>query len=94
MARTYSKLTNGIESDFNRATLQIQAAAWSRRGSPTFGNSPIDFRPVIIVALDFTAAVAQGDVPPMGHRAEFLFGEVELIGREFSIVGEQRPRDW
>src|SRR5262245_54287296 len=76
-----------------RKHFQVQAAARSRRGSPRFGDSPINFHAVIIVALLFSAAIASIDVRPMGQRAEFLFGKVEVIGREFSIVGEPRPRD-
>src|SRR5262249_26800506 len=68
----------------------------SERGSPIFGNPPIGFHPVMIAALDFTAAVAPVEVLVrlMGQRAlEFLFGEIEVIGPEFSIVREPRPRD-
>jgi len=63
MGRTYSKLTNGIELTSIDRHFKFQLPPDPGRGSQTFGNSPIDFRPVIIVALDSTAAVAHVDVP-------------------------------
>src|SRR5262249_1717756 len=89
----YCDLTNSIELISIDWHFKSKPPPDSGRGSPSFRNPPIDFHSVIIVALDFTAAVAPVDVRLIGQRAKFPFSEINVIGRECSIVGEAGPPD-
>src|SRR3981189_1682024 len=59
-------------------------------------RAPIGRHPVIIVNLDLAAAVAPIEFLAGCNRrrtAQFLVGEIEVVGPERAIVGQSRPRD-
>src|SRR5262249_38373295 len=76
---------------FDPAGCRAQAAARSRRGSPSLGNSPI--RPSVIATLGFCAAVSRVDPGCSTERDEVVFGEVKVIARGCAIVGQTMPWD-
>src|SRR5262245_4987153 len=57
-------------------------------------RAPIRRHPVVVVNLDFAAAVAPVKVLPGAKRRralQFLLGEIEMIGAERAIVSQARP---
>src|SRR5262245_13623465 len=57
-------------------------------------RAPIRRHPVVVVNLDFAAAVAPVEVLPGAKRRralQFLLSEIEMIGAERAIVSQARP---
>src|SRR4029453_7108593 len=58
--------------------------------------APIRRHPIIIVDLDLTAAVTPIEFLAGGNRrrtAQFLLGEIKMIGAERTIIVQSRPWD-
>src|SRR5262245_40589711 len=59
-------------------------------------RAPIRRHTVVVVNLDFAAAVAPVEVLAGGKRRralQFLLGEIEMVGAERAIVSQARPGD-
>ena len=89
-ARSFPSSQNRFEAGINQGVGPSGRSL--RRVSPSLGNSPISLHSVI-GTFAFRASVPLVDGVRPRERDELVLGEVKVIGRGFSIVGQTMPWD-